>query len=335
MPKEISHWTLAARVREQLGRQSFFFSPVHRFPNLFFYGAVAPDTPYTYVRGPHNQFIQKQSHRLHGTDKSALVPVLDLLAHFPDTDASALAFAAGVVCHLTGDTVFHPLVAYYAGRTGRDENAVVRHHLFETAMDYYFWRHSDDMSRVSVGRIIRRLEIPKKRLVSFLKILFQIRRDPRSRCLAYALISHVVLQYLFRARWSVRFFNFLYRHGGPVPARNRALMYPFQHPVILPFFEKPGRLRHPADGRELQAGMEDLAGEAVSRSVRLLETIGEALSSGRDLSTVMAHPRLPEIAPDLPDNRVRYWSGKPDLESVLFHDVRCNRRHAGVKITSL
>lgn len=321
MPKELAHWTLAAKVSGKLKKTSLFFKPVQQFPNLFLYGAIAPDTPYTYVFGPENRWVQNLSSRFHCSSRRALVPVLDFLEQCSQKDPAALAFSAGLICHIIADTIFHPLVEYYSGDMDRDEGAVTRHHLFETAMDYYFWKYSDDLNRVSVHRILKKTAVPYSWLIQYLTALFDITDDPRSRYIHPALLSHRLYQYLFRSRPVVSFFDSMHQKNRLIPARNHALMYPFKSPVTLPFFETDIYYRHPADGSEAVTTLAALAGQTANHALAVLDLVDEHLINGKKLSAVLHHPALPKISPGLAKDNFRYWTGNPDLESLLFNDL--------------
>ncbi|RLB91998.1 MAG: hypothetical protein DRH26_07135, partial [Deltaproteobacteria bacterium] len=159
MPKEITHWTLAATVANKLPKCSLFFDPIRSHPNLFLLGAITPDIPFYYLAGPKTALIQALSAPFHGTDGRALLPALTFLDNYPDQNPAALAFAAGVICHLLADTLFHPLVYYFAGMDGLHPGATARHRKFETAMDLYFLHLSQGRSPVSLARVIKNLEV--------------------------------------------------------------------------------------------------------------------------------------------------------------------------------
>lgn len=321
MPKEISHWTLAAGMAEKLAPQSLFAAAVHEYPHLFLYGAVAPDTPYTYVTGPHNSWLQNLSRQFHATDPTVLKPIFRLLESSRGKEKDVLAFAAGMVCHVISDTLFHPLVEYFTGHVERHKGAITRHHLFETALDYYFWKHSDDLSRVSLTRIFQELEIPKSRLFGYIKTMFGIHQDRRSRCMKFAVVSHIVLHGLFRARRAVRFFNILYQKKWWVPSQNQALLYPFASPVTLPFFENPIQYKDVQDGREIHSSIRHLSDQVVTDSISLLNLIEECLTSGRPLESVLDHPEKPCISPGLTRENFNHWSEQRDLQAILFNNM--------------
>lgn len=321
MPKEISHWTLAAGMAEKLPAKSLFGAAVHEYPHLFLYGAVAPDTPYTYVTGPHNEWFQKLSGQFHTVDHTALMPIFRILESSRGKEREILAFAAGMVCHVISDTVFHPLVEYFTGHVERHKGAITRHHLFETALDYYFWKHSDNLSRVSLPRIFQKLEIPKSRLIDYLKTMFSIHQDKRSRVVTLAVISHAVLHGLFRSRHVVRFFNIMYQKNWWVPSQNHALMYPFASPVTLPFFENPIQYKDVQEGRHIHSSIRHLSDQVAEDSISLLNLMEECLMSGRHLESVLDHAEKPRISPGLTRENFNHWSEQRDLQSILFNNM--------------
>lgn len=114
MPKEIAHFTMARMTRKALGkRQSPFSEAAARFPALFDLGAVTPDINFYCMAGPGAEEIRALSAPFHRTDRRALLPVLEFLDRRlaqGKHDAPALALAAGLICHIMADTIFHPLV---------------------------------------------------------------------------------------------------------------------------------------------------------------------------------------------------------------------------------
>ena len=114
-----------------------------KYPALFVLGGVTPDINFYCMAGPGAKQIQALSAPFHRPDRKALTPVLEFLDRRlanGKKDLPALALAAGAICHIMADTVFHPLVYYFAGMDGVHPGATVRHRQFETAMDLYFWQ---------------------------------------------------------------------------------------------------------------------------------------------------------------------------------------------------
>jgi hypothetical protein len=155
VPKELTHWmiaraaaagldSVAARTREA----------VEGCPEAFLLGAVAHDGPF-YL--PKDRRMSSLAARLHGKgDDDAYAPVKRAIAEIPTgtrTASAAIAFAAGALCHMAADTVFHPAVFYFTGFAAHPDLAtsgayLYRHREFESAMDlHYLSEHGAGLER--------------------------------------------------------------------------------------------------------------------------------------------------------------------------------------------
>ncbi len=315
MPKEIAHWSLAAATAEKLPRDSLFYKPIHSFPNLFLMGAITPDIPFYYLAGPKLAVIQSLSIPFHGRDERSLFPVLAFLDQHPDKDPAVLAFAAGVICHILADTLFHPLVYYFAGMKGIHPGATARHRQFETAMDLHFWQYRP---RVSLVQIFKGLEVSEKRLNRFLSDLFQVKSRSEQRYLRPALYFHMTLQYLFRSSMAHKIFAFLGRKTPWIPDKIIGLIYPCNGPVNLVFFNQMFLYKDPCTGTVFSTKISRVAEKNAIAGAGLLSLISEALVQDQPAVRVLECPDLPKIRPDLPREDFVFWRGKYDLEADLY-----------------
>lgn len=315
MPKEITHWSLAAATAEKLPQGSLFYKPIHSFFNLFLLGAITPDLPFYYLAGPKSAVIQKLSSPFHGRDERSLVPVLAFLDQHRDKDPAALAFAAGVICHIMADTLFHPLVYYFAGMKGIHPGATARHRQFETAMDLHFWQYQP---RVSLVQIFKGLEVSEKRLNWFLADLFQVRTRPEQRYLGSALYFHMTLQYLFRSATAYKIFAFLGGKTPWIPDKIIGLIYPCNGPVNLTFFSEKLLYKDPCTGTVFSTQISRMAEKTAIAAAVLLSLISTALVQDRPAVGVLECPDLPKIRPDLPGEGFVFWREKYDLEADLY-----------------
>ena len=318
MPKEITHWTLAAAVANKLPEDSLFYAPVRSFPNLFLLGAITPDIPFYYLAGPKTAAVQGLSAPFHGTDGCALLPVLTFLDKYPDQPPAALAFAAGVICHLLADTLFHPLVYYFAGMDGVHPGATTRHRQFETAMDLYFLHLSQGRSPVSLARVIKNLEVSSRQRCRFMAELFQAGTRSEKRCLGLALYSHMTLQYLFRSGLAYKSLAFLNKKKPWIPDKVMGLIYPANGPVNLCFFRHPLRYRDPRTGEAFFAGIQEMQVQTGEAGKKLLGLISTNLIRGGSALGVMENPDLPEIRPGFAREGFAFWRGKYDIVSDLY-----------------
>jgi membrane-bound metal-dependent hydrolase YbcI (DUF457 family) len=324
MPKEITHWTLASTVANKLPEGSLFFEPIRSFSNLFLLGAITPDIPFYYLAGPKTKVIQGLSAPFHGTDGRALLPALTFLDNYPDQNPAVLAFAAGVICHILADTLFHPLVYYFAGMDGVHPGATTRHREFETAMDLYFLHLSLGRSEVSLARMIKNLEVSAGQCRQFIAELFQARTRPERRYLGLALYSHMTLQYLFRSGLAYNAFAFLNRKTPWIPDKVVGLIYPRNRPVNLCFFSHPLRYRDPCTGEAFCARIQEMRVKTGEAGKKLLGLISTELIRGGSAIGLMENPDLPDIRPGFARDRFFFWRGKYDLASDLYGVSGCH-----------
>jgi len=318
MPKEITHWALAEALVKELPKDSLFYKPIQAFPNLFFLGAITPDIPFYYLKGPKLALIQDKSTPFHCTDARSLMPVLEFLDKNPDRDPAVLAFAAGVVCHILADTIFHPLVYYFSGMAGLHPGAIARHHQFETAMDLHFWYLSDDRSRASLAKIVRNLEISKTRRNQFMADLFLLGNRTEMTCLTNALYFHMGLNCLFRSSIIWRVFDFLNRKTPWVPDRVVGLIYPCKEPVDLPFFRQKFIYRDPCTGARSSTGIQKMIQETSTAGKKVLDLLSSSMSRGRRATKILDDPDLPMIRPVLPKDTFYFWREINELEQQLY-----------------
>lgn len=312
---------LAQEVARKIPADSIFCDAIHRYLNLFSYGAVAPDTCFHYILGPGRAAVNSAGQIFHTTDASSLVPVLEFLNRFPHKDADALAFAAGLCCHIMTDTVFHPMVYYFSGAKGIHGNADTRHRMFETALDLHFRSLMHTRRRlIPFHRMSKHLEISDKRLSCLLKHIF-CKDNPeyqkyllyafRSHCLANALFTN---HHLYQLTHMVSAFNFLTEY--------EVLFYPFKQPVRFRFFDGILKFKHPVSGEEYGQTLESLSNKAVKNTLLLLSVIEAAILGGKNLDDVIFDPHLPEISPCLPEDcrSFMHWHGDMDIRRKLYSE---------------
>ncbi|MCG8618106.1 MAG: zinc dependent phospholipase C family protein [Desulfobacterales bacterium] len=321
MPKEITHFALARQLQYRLTPASPFYKPVHSYPRLFRLGAIAPDIPFFYLAGPHKDDIRHISRYYHRTDGEALRPLLKFL----DTHntPAALALAAGVVCHLVSDTVFHPMVFYFAGMDGVHSGATGRHRQFETAMDLHFYHlYNEDPY---VYRLVSSVEIPRPELNGLLAGLFSHGQELSGelpRAISGSLNWFMGMQFLFRNTLIRQVATLCERSYHPLPEEASGVIYPFPGPVALPFFKGRLRYRDPINGDRITTSLTDLVKKTVDSSLGLLDHISMAGGAGRQLGDMPVNrDGQPLVLPDLPPDRIRYWRGKTALTADLYHGV--------------
>lgn len=323
MPKEISHWYLADRVKSRLPEDSVFFDPVHACENLFFLGAVAPDIPFYYLAGPGSTRIRAAAKPFHRPDAGALIPVLSFFEQTRQTgmDARALSLGAGIICHLLADTAFHPLVYYYSGMSRVHPGATARHRQFETALDLYFLHQAGPKARTSLGQVLSQTEISRQKLLSYLCALFALEKPGIRTCLGYAVTSHAFYQALFQNRKVYRMLHRMNRRGYRLLDLALSLFYPDGRTGGLPFFDPMFQYLDPDTGKECKAGISDLVRDAETGALSVLARISEQVRRQRSLKGLVRDATLPRVRPGIACGR--FWREKPDLETELYRKKGC------------
>lgn len=155
MPKELCHWLIARQTADKLDDRATprTKEAVRACAEAFLLGAIAPDGPF-YV--PEDPRVVEIASRLHGRGAAdAFAPVKRAIADVSPSSgvsAAAIAFAAGALCHIAGDTVFHPAVFFFTGFAAHPSTKVSRSYLYrhralEAAMDLHLLAEHGDLPR--------------------------------------------------------------------------------------------------------------------------------------------------------------------------------------------
>ena len=347
MPKEIAHFTMARMMRDQMIRARMeddqtiedqsgkdlageaygpFREAVRRYPSLFILGAVVPDINFYCMAGSGAKEIQALSAPFHRCDRRALLPVFEFIDRrlarrkaVSQGDLPALALAAGVVCHILADTIFHPLVYFYAGMDGVHPDATVRHRQFETAMDLYFWQTDPKERGHWIGRRISAAEISNQALVSLLGDLYQAGPLGGPPAVRRAIRWHKGIQYLFFARWMKQIMAGCRKMGRPLSGKATGLTYPFSRGVALPFFSGKIIFQDPCTGVKKESRTMEMAREAVDEALRVLALAAQSIrKEGALVPFLMDHPGLPVIRPGLPQEQATIWNEEENIMPRIY-----------------
>lgn len=160
MPKERTHWHLAARAGAVL-TPGPLADAVLAYPEHVFLGAVSHDTAY-YALG--NAFAKSVADRLHGAEgQDSFEPFRALARSRDQWGAPGLAFGFGALTHLVADAVFHPWVFSWTGDAEAPDPALrrgwfFRHQEMETALDLHLealWGPAPAHSYTALTRRVR------------------------------------------------------------------------------------------------------------------------------------------------------------------------------------
>jgi len=321
VPKEIAHIHLAKDVFFHLPESSLFSKAIHKHFNLFLYGAIAPDTFYYYLFGPNPSFVLNLSHRVHTQNSSSLLPILNFLNHFKTKDPGALAFAAGICCHIMADTIFHPMVYYFCGMADVHSNAEIRHITFETALDVYFWHNGEEKKMPDFDQILCPHTIKKQQLIDYFEILFNLKHSPRRFHLSHALKCHQFACRCFQNLSVYKIIRILHQNGIKILSKYEALFYPVSKPVPLTFFDSLMYYKNPISGSNKTDSINDLGLRVRHQTLCILNLIENALLKNMEITSCLDHPDLPDIKPSFSKQEVLFWYEQENIRKMIYKGV--------------
>ncbi len=309
MPKEITHWIAAERIRDLIEPGSIK-EAIDRYPHFYYLGAVVFDCPF-YAYGVRNvrQFVEIAS-KLHGTDNGDTFDPFRIFfsSYTTNPPDEALSFVSGALTHYGMDVTFHPMVNYFSGKYASSDPAKrtdsqVRHRTLEGLMDLYFCgvhaAEADSGSAVNLGssllnggyfnRSLQGLANDETSVNEVVGRLYGI--DILEVPVQPLLNRHGLIQRQLFGRLLSAALNLAGRiTGGPLaviastfyPAfRSHALREPTE---ALEFFAAPITFTHPNTGEALRGTAEDLAAKAAVTAADLINGYQASLMRGEGAS---------------------------------------------------
>lgn len=285
MPKEITHWWLALEALGELraagGGARSFSELLDRNRNLFLLGSVGPDFLFYYLAGPERESFRDAAMVLHGTDGGDTLAVLARTAerYGGSPPEGVSAFLYGYACHVAADSVFHPMVLYFAGKGG--DGARYSHHLFESVLDLYV----TDVLRPGPELPLRVRELTAGMEMSggdFLDLLGLVSfgGSPYDRrALASCLRRYEFLQGAF---WNPLGQAAARLLAGVKPGLRHfeSSFYQRRFHRMAPSFGKPLIYRHPVTGGQLRDTIQGLRDKMTERCVEMGGVFGRAFGDG-------------------------------------------------------
>jgi hypothetical protein len=242
---------------------------------------VLPDTLAHILSGPYHPTARILGHRFHDAPGNSYQPLISAEARFPDGLPPALfSCFMGVISHMEADMTLHPYVYAATGCAGIGE-----HYRLETAIDVHFLGGGS----LPVQRRLDRLLGASTRevLISAAGLLF----DPDGELPREALERSLALHSRFQSMYDRTFWKMAVRllarlRGAPF-REQRHLFYPLRRSRgVLVGAGKEAEWRHPETGELQNASLDDLARQAVERTVAVFLRIEEAGS----LAAALAAP---------------------------------------------
>lgn len=263
LPKLLTHWIFAEDLRQRLPSNGAVARAVNRHPNLYRYGAVAPDTPFYLLWGPGSRTLNAHAEVFHETGAG-------LERFLRSTGAERrLALAAGVFSHAAADAVFHPMVYHFSSAgTGRARS---RHHRLEAWIDLYFSRNFKRPEVCRLDHILRGLEVGVGTLIGWLAVLFDL--DPRRhrRHLQRALRCNDYFLRLFSNRAARLLAGLAFPISPDGLRAYLAHFYPLQPPPPERLFTAPIAYRNPATGEPHRRHIDEMKQEAIDTALVLCQ----------------------------------------------------------------
>jgi len=263
MPKELTHWMLAERVLDGLPKGSRVCDIIAQHRGAYLGGAVLPDTLAHLGRGPAHPTARRLSQRFHDTPENSYLPLINAERRFPEGLPPALfACFLGVISHMEADIALHPYVYAATGSAGIGE-----HYRLETAIDLRFLRDGRAPAQLRLDRLLD--AETREVLVCATGLLFDPEGELPRRALERSLQLHCRYQSMYnRTLWKMAV-RLLARLWGAPFREQRHLFYPlkgFKEGMIV---EPENGWRHPETGELKSSSLDDLASQAVERTVRL------------------------------------------------------------------
>ncbi len=280
MPKEITHWILAERTAQRLAGSGILADIIQAHHAAYLGGAVLPDTLLHLFRGPHSTTALHLAERFHDAMANSYAPLMEAeVRHGGVIPHPLLACLLGVISHMQADMVFHPYVFALSG-----VNAIGRHYRLETAIDVYFLRPGVTPPVRRMTHLVTPLTAPL--LTDAMAMLF----DPDGRLPRAALERALALHCRFQGMYDVTAWKIAALILGCLPGspfkEQRQLFYPLRAhgPRHRAMIDSVTRWNHPVSGAASNASLDDLAEEAVSRTLALFRRVEESASLAAALS---------------------------------------------------
>ena len=280
MPKELTHWMLAERALDGLPSGSRLGGIIARHRKAYLGGAVLPDTLAHLNSGPKHPAARLLGQRFHDTPGNSYLPLINAERRFSEGLPPALfSCFLGVISHMEADVALHPYVYAATGSAGIGE-----HYRLETAIDVRFVR---DGSAPVQRRLDRLLDAGTREvLVSAAGLLFDPEGELPRQVLERSLQLHCRFQSMYNRTFWKMAVRLLARLCGAPFQEQRHLFYPLRGFAKGMIDERDNGWRHPETGELKSASLDDLASQAVERTVQLFLRIEADGSLAAALATL-------------------------------------------------
>ena len=177
MPKEMTHWWVARRARQELDPKSGLSTAIDAYRQIYAIGAVVPDMPFYLLFGPRSRVMNRLAEHIHNPESGSYLIFKEFLPFMGiDRRNAALALLSGVLTHIHTDSIFHPMVYYFCGLGGANfrerKYSLFRHRTLETLTDVFVRYRFDPDGRGRFSELLRGLEVERKVFLELLETVF-------------------------------------------------------------------------------------------------------------------------------------------------------------------
>jgi len=269
VPKELTHWWLAAQAQEQLPLDSPTRQLLTAEQPAYLSGAVLPDTLLHLVWGPWSKTALRLAREFHEPPGNSYAPLIQFIEQQgPENLAPALnACLLGVAAHIEADIAFHPIICSLS------DNDIGLHYLNETRLDLWLLQKK---RKPPVWRLKECLsDKVEDLLLTVAAGLFDPQKELPPAVFRQALQLHSGIQSMYGSPGWQLLAGFLALLPIPVLRSRHKLFYPFNwrqgghHPW-------PEHWLNPATGEQLHETMETITEKAVERISKLLLRVDTA-----------------------------------------------------------
>lgn len=322
MPKEQTHWILAEKAAQRLPNGSLK-TIINKCPNLYYIGAVIPDTP-MYALHKTGQYGEL-AETLHGkSGENTFAPLANLAAEYEGRWTDAMwAFLLGAMAHILADAVYHPWVEYFTGSSTdvpEDKRllSLARHRALESYLDLYHMRSFPGYKRKYFFSLLRKKEIQADAFDAMLNTLY-FNSNPHDPGIRKALNAHGAIQWMFMQKGLAKIafnVNALMKKRGSAWV---TLFYPDLEPPNPKYFGRGINYRHTVTGREKQGAVKDLEMKAVSYIAGMFELIEKYMEKGSVLDFLfrIKGPSLETGLVGAPSSAIVHYDLDVSLDEIL------------------
>lgn len=301
MPKEITHWLIAAQVADAL-KGGVLGNAVASNHYCLRLGAVFHDALFYLPNAGKTARFLALAYQLHGTqgeDTYDIVRNLAVTIRNSNRAEPLMAFLVGVVSHIHADALFHPLVYCLTGdcfdpHPAQRTRAIQAHRRYEALMDLYFCGGLEDLKKYSVKHYLKKAEILPPHLLA--EALANVAREKRlpglSSVVVRAFKNFAIMQSLYKNQILSGLLYRLERFLPPILKEISSLFYSPQLTTRLPNLSAVMTYRDPVTGQALSQSLRKIFDMTVEKSVAFCRTIEPAIVYKIPL-------QLPERGPSL------------------------------------